>query len=54
MALDYMDAEDRTAKLLDEALSTQPPSLPLLKSAIESYTALAGKVPSYLQLLPEY
>ena len=51
VAMDYMDAEDRTAKLLNEAL-TPPPSLPLLKSAIEAYGALSGKVPSYLKVLP--
>ena len=50
VALEYLDAEDRTAKLLTEAL-TAPHSLPLLKSAIESYGALAGKVPSYLKVL---
>ena len=50
VALEYMDAEDRAAKLLNDAL-TPPASLPLLKSAIESYDTLAGKVPSYLQVL---
>ena len=51
VALDYIDAEDRAAKLLAEALAP-PSSLPLLKTAIETHGALAGKCPSYLQVLP--